>query len=261
MKYLKSLYQYRNEIKFLSYQKVKTTYLETAFGMGWAVVKPMTYVLTFWIFFAFGLRSGAPTEGHKFILFLFAGTMPWFLLSETITGGTKVITSNALLVKTIKFPVMALPLIEVLSKMYVHIAVMFLVFIVYTINGYPPTIYYINFIYYWIMMIIFLTALNFLLSSVSVIIRDVQNLVASLMQPLFWITPVLWSQPGMLDFVERLFNPLYFFIVGYRETLLDGVFFWEDLTYDLYMWCIIIVIFAIGMRFWTKLRPIMADVI
>ncbi len=261
MKYLKSLYQYRHEIKFLSYQKVKTTYLETAFGMGWAVVKPMTYVLTFWLFFSIGLRSGAPVDGHKFILFLFAGSMPWFLLSETITGGTKVITSNRILVKTIKFPVMALPLIEVLAKVYVHIAVMFLVMIVYAINGKPPTIYYINFIYYWFTMVVFLTSLNFLLSSVSVLIRDVQNLVASLMQPLFWITPVLWTRPGMVDFLERLFNPLYYFIVGYRETLLYQKFFWEDITYDLYIWFIIFLIFMIGMRFWIKLRPIMADVI
>ncbi len=261
MKYLKSLYQYRNEIKFLSYQKVKTSYLETAFGIGWAVVKPMTYVLTFWLFFAIGLQNNGPVDGHKFILFLFAGSMPWFLLSETIVGGTKVITSNAILVKTIKFPVMSLPLIEVLAKMYVHIAVMFLVFIVYTLNGKPPTIYYINFIYYWFTMTVFLTALNFLLSSVSVLIRDVQNLVASLMQPLFWMTPVLWSQPGIVDYLERLFNPLYFFIVGYRETLLYEKFFWEDIAYDIYIWSIIAILFVVGLRFWTKLRPIMADVI
>ncbi len=261
MNYLKSLLRYRNEILFLSYQKVKTQYLETAFGIGWSVVKPMVYVFTFAFFFKIGLRSGNAVDGHEFILFLFAGNMPWFLLSESLTGGTKAITKNAVLVKTIKFPVMALPLIEVMAKMYVHIAVMCLVFFVFAFNGKPPTIYYINFIYYWFTLTVFLTSVTFFLSSISVLVRDVQNLMASIMQPLFWMTPVLWYQPGMIDYIERLFNPLYYFIVGYRETLLYGKFFWEDPLYDLYIWFIIGLIFMLGIHFFKKLRPIMADII
>lgn len=261
MNYLKALYKYRNEILFLSYQKVKTQYLETAFGIGWSVVKPMVYVLTFTFFFKVGIKQGSAVDGHQFILFLFAGTMPWFLLSETLIGGTKAITSNAVLVKTIKFPVMALPLIEVLAKVYVHIGVMLLVMIVFALNGKPPTIYYINFIYYWVTLVVFLTSITFFLSSVSVLIRDVQNLMSAIMQPLFWMTPILWYQAGMIDFLSRLFNPLYYFIVGYRETMLYGKFFWEDPLYDIYIWVIIALIFALGIHFFKKLRPIMADII
>ncbi len=261
MNYLKAIYQYRNEILFLSYQKVKTQNLETAFGMAWAVVKPMVYIFTFAFFFKVGLRSGDAVDGHMFILFLFAGNMPWILISESLTGGTRVITSNSVLVKTIKFPVMALPLIEVLAKMYIHIAVMFLVSIVFTFFGRPPTIYYINFIYYWFTLTVFLTSVTFFLSSISVLVRDVQNLMTSIMQPLFWMTPILWYQPGIIDYLERLFNPMYYFIVGYRETMLYGRFFWEDPLYDLYIWFIIGLLFMLGLRFWKKMRPIMADII
>ncbi len=261
MNYLKALYKYRNEILFLSYQTVKKQYLETAFGIGWAVVKPMVYVLTLSFFFQVGLRSGSSIDGNLFTLYLFAAVIPWQLLAGSITGGTKAITKNAILVKTIKFPVMALPLIEVLASIYVHIAVMFLLFIIFTFYGKPPTIYYINFIYYWVTLIVFLTSITFFLSSVSVLVKDVKNLVAAIMQPLFWMTPVLWYQPGMIDYLERLFNPLYYFINGYRETLLYGKFFWEEPLYDLYIWLIIGLFFFIGLRFFKKLRPIMADII
>ncbi len=261
MKYLKLINKYKNEILFLSYQKVKTQYLETAFGIGWAVVQPLVYVLTLWFFFTIGLKSGTPVDGHPFILYLFAGVMPYNHVSGAIRGGTKVILSNSVLVKTIKFPVMALPLIEVLAKMYVHIAVMILVFIVFAINGEPPTIYYINFIYYWTVMIVYLTSFTFFLSSISVLIKDVPSLINAIMQPLFWVTPVMWYQPGIIDFMEKLFNPVYFFVYGYRETMLYGRFFWQDPLYDIYMWIIIGLMFLIGMRFWHKLRPIMADII
>ncbi len=265
MKYTKLLLQYRREILFLAYQKVKTQYLETAFGIAWAVVKPMVFIASFWFFFTVGLRGGNAVDGHPYLLYLFAGYMPWFVISELIVSAPNVIVSEKQLVKTIKFPVMALPLINVLSRMFVHIAVMLLVFVIYVVLGgvsYLPDIYYLNFIYYWFTMVVFFTATTFLLSSLTVIVKDIKPLVNAIMQPLFWITPVLYTpSTPMFDLVMRLVNPLYYFIVGYRETLLYEKFFWEDIWYDIYIWLIIAVIFFIGMVFWNKIRPMMSDLI
>ncbi len=270
MKYLKVLFDYRKEIIFLSYQQIKKQYLETAFGIGWAVVRPMVFIFSFWFFFTIGLRGGSPKDGHPYLMFLFAGYMPWFIISELIVSGCGVIKSNAVFVKTIKFPVMALPLINVLSKMFVHVAVMFLVFIFYMfygwINGlgttYFPDIYYINFIYYWFTMIVFFTGITFILSSLNTLIKDVGPLIAAIMQPLFWITPVLYTPYGpTFELVMRLIDPLYYFIVGYKETLLYHKFFFEDIWYDIYIWVIIILIYVIGVVFWKKIRPFMADLI
>ncbi len=265
MKYSKLLLQYRREILFLAYQKIKTQYLETAFGIAWAVVKPMVFIASFWFFFTIGLRGGSAVDGHPYLLYLFAGYMPWFVISELIVFAPSVIISDKQLVKTIKFPVMALPLINVLSRMFVHIAVMFLVFIIYVVLGgtsYLPDVYYFNFIYYWITMIVFFTGVTFLLSSLTVIIKDIKPLVGAIMQPLFWITPVLYTpSTPMFDLVMRLVNPLYYFIVGYRETLLYEKFFWQDIWYDVYIWLIIGVVYLIGMALWKKIRPMMADLI
>lgn len=259
--YASNISRYRNEILFLSYQSVKKQYLQTAFGLGWAVVQPMVYMVTFWFFFTLGLRGGGPINGFHYLLVLFCSNMPWLLMSGTINGGTKIISKNAILVKTIKFPVMALPLIEVLSKMYVHIAVMGLVIVIFTIAGYRPDIYYINFIYYWITLIAFLTAISFLLSSVSIVVKDIPPLISAIMLPLFWMTPVLWQPAGMLLMFEKLFNPFYYFILGYQETMLYDVFFWENIIYDIYIWVIIGIIFMVGLKFFKKIRPIMADII
>ncbi len=173
MKYSKLLLQYRREILFLAYQKIKTQYLETAFGIAWAVVKPMVFIASFWFFFTVGLRGGNSVDGHPYLLYLFAGYMPWFIISELIVVAPGVIVSEKQLVKTIKFPVMALPLINVLSRLFVHIAVMLLVFVIYVVLGgtsYLPDVYYINFIYYWITMVVFFTGVTFLLYSLTVFV-------------------------------------------------------------------------------------------
>src|SRR5699024_8029003 len=114
-KYLKLIKMYRKEILFLSYQSVKTKYLETVFGLAWAIVKPLTFVITLWFAFTTGFRHGAPINGVPFMLTLLAAYIPWSFVSETVNSGTGVLRSNVILVKTIKFPVMALPLINVLS--------------------------------------------------------------------------------------------------------------------------------------------------
>lgn len=265
MKYLKLMNRYKNEILFLSYQNVKTQYLETTFGLSWALVKPMTFVFTFWLFFTVGLRGGSPVNGDPYLLALFAGYMPWFVISEMINSGTGVIVGNAMLIKSIKFPVMSLPLINVLSKMYVHIAVMicvFIFFVLYGGTGYLPDIYYINFIYYWITLIAFFTAITFILGSITVIIKDVKPLVGALMQPLFWLTPVLYvPDTPKFELFMRLIDPLYYFIIGYKETLLLDKFFWEDIWYDIYIWIIIVLMYVLGLMFWNKIRPLMADLI
>ncbi len=265
MKYSKLLLQYRKEILFLAYQKIKTQYLETAFGIAWAVVKPMVFIASFWFFFTVGLRGGNSVDGHPYLLYLFAGYMPWFIISELVVSAPSVIIGEKQLVKTIKFPVMALPLINVLSRLFVHIAVMLLVFVIYVLLGgtsYLPDVYYINFIYYWFTMVVFFTSFTFLLSSLTVIVKDIKPLINAIMQPLFWITPVLYTpSTPMFDLIMKLVNPLYYFIVGYRETLLYEKFFWQDVWYDVYIWLIIIAIYLIGMVFWNKIRPMMADLI
>lgn len=265
MNYIKLLKEYRKEISFLAYQQIKKQYLETAFGISWAVVKPMVFIFSFWFFFTFGLRSGSSANGTPYLLNIFAAYMPWFFISEVITSSSGVILGNKVLIQTIKFPVMALPLINVLAKLMVHIAVMCLVILFYMIYGgfsYAPDIYYINFIYYWITMIAFFTSLTFLLSSVGVVIKDVKPLIGAIMQPLFWITPVLYTpSTPMMELLMRTLDPLYFFIVGYKETLISEKFFFEDIGYDIYIWIIILIMFLIGIKFWNKIRPYMADLI
>lgn len=265
MKYIKLLRQYKNEILFLSYQKVKTQHLETFLGMGWAIVKPMTFVMTFWLFFTVGLRSGAPVGGHPFLLFLFSGYIPWMFISENISTASKVISGNAPLVKNIKFPVMALPLINFLSKFYIHVVLVAIVAIIYVIIGgmdYMPDIYFINFIYYWFTMMVFFTGLGFVLGSLNVVIKDIGPLVNAIMQPLFWITPIFYiPYTPKLDLFMKLLNPLYYFILGYRDTLLYKHFFWEEIWYDIYIWILIFIIYFIAYKVWNKIRPLMADLL
>ena len=82
-------------------------------------------------------------------------------------------------------------------------------------------------------------------STLATIIRDVQNMVVSLIRVLFYLTPILWildatQHPTIVQIMKL--NPLYYIIEGYRASLLGQSWYlavnWE---YTLYFWAVIIV--------------------
>ncbi len=266
MSYLKATWSYRNQVIFLAQQTVKKQYLGTAFGSFWAVTQPFAYMLTFSLFFIFTGKNSSEMYGVPFILLLFAANTPWMMLSQTFAQGSKVFNNNGVLIKTIKFPVMALPLAEVLAKTYVHIMVLGILMLVYLPFEIYPSIYYINFLFYIPMIVIFMTGLTFLTASLSVLFKDLPPFIQSIMTPLFWATPILWlpdaSKAGQtVDLIEKLFNPFYFFTSGYQDTFILETFFWERPLYVLYFIFMTFVIYVLGIKFYKRVRPLMADLI
>ncbi len=263
MNYLKATWNYRQQVIFLAQQTVKKQYLGTAFGSFWSITQPFAYMLTFSLFFIYTGKNSSEMYGVPFILLLFAANTPWMMLSQTLTQGSKVFNSNGVLIKTIRFPVMALPLAEVLAKTYVHVMVLGVLIVVYLFFGVFPSIYYINFIFYIPMMIIFMTGLTFLTASVSVLFKDLPPFIQSIMTPLFWATPILWLPPegSTMDVFQKLVNPFYFFTSGYQDTFIKEVFFWERPTYILYFLALTFLIYVFGLLFYKRIRPLMADLI
>ncbi len=273
MRYLKVIWENKRAIHNIAVHKLKAQYAEQAFGIGWAIVNPLVYVFSFWFFFTIGIKGGGDVLGFPKIVWLFPGVLAYRQVASYINSAPKIIGKNKMLVKTIKFPVMTLPVIEILKELYVHIIVMLIMFVIYSIVGFTtthtwaflPDIYYLNFIYYWFVMLVFGVGVSLILCPIGVLIKDTKNLVSAIMQPMFWLTPVLFPVEGgispFVEKVEMLLNPLYFFVRGYRETMVYDRFFFESPLYQLYMWCIIVVIYIIGIKVWKKTRELMPDLI
>ena len=57
------------------------------------------------------------------------------------------------------------------------------------------------------------------------------------------------------------FNPVYYIVTGYRDSMIAGNFFWERPTLTLYFWGVTIVLLLIGLKVFKKLRPHFSDVL
>lgn len=241
----------------------KQEYLGSYLGLIWAFIRPTVFIVVIWFVFEFGFKSPPATNGTPFVIWLAIGFSAWFFFSEAMATGVGAITSKSYLVKKVDFRVSILPMAQVIATLIIHLIFISIVFVICVLNGKYPTIYWIQLPIYTTNLFILLLGVTWLTSSLNVFIKDIGYLVGLLLQVGFWATPVFWSDemvPIKFHFLLKL-NPMYFIVSGYRDSLIDRIWFWER-GYDILILLTINTIFFIsGAIIFKKLRPHFGDVL
>lgn len=240
----------------------KQEYLGSLLGIAWAFIQPTFTILIFWFVFQVGFKA-QPVGEVPFILWLVAGMIPWFFFSESLSKATNSIIANSYLVKKIVFNISVLPIIKIVSAFSVHLFFLCVMMIMFFIYGYSLDIYYIQIVYYLIALVALSYSISLITSTLVVFTRDIGQLVMMTLQFGFWLTPIFWNLqmvPEKYHFLIQL-NPLVYIIEGYRDALINKVWFWEHITMSFYFWGIVIIIYLYGKYLFKKLRPFFADVL
>ena len=221
-----------HQIGKLSVADLKKTYNGSALGWAWAVIKPVFTLFVYWFAIAIGLRSGKDTGDYPFILWLMAGMVAWFYMTEIITGGTVCIRRYSYLVTKMKYPITTIPTFTGLSHLYVHFVLVAVVIAVFWIMGYAPTLYLVQLPIYTILMFLFFNAWAMFSGLVSAISKDFSNLVKSLNIGVFWLSGILWNIDNVadnkiLDIIMKI-NPVTFICYGYRNCFVNHKWFFEE---------------------------------
>jgi teichoic acid transport system permease protein len=262
--------EFRVQIFQLAAADIVKTYRGSALGWMWAIVKPSVTIFVYWFAFSVGMRAGKPvssTDGtleFPFFLWLIAGIVPWFYISEMLTQGTKTLKRYSYLVTKIKFPVSTISTFVSLSKLYVHLALLAVVVIIFVLFGYPIDIYFIQLPLYTLLMFVFFTAWSLFAAPLSAVSKDFANVVNSLIMAVFWMSGILWD-PNRID-IEwlrklLLFNPVTFLAYGYRNVFVYKQWFFEDRFALGAFGFVMAVMLVMAVRTYGRLRREIADVL
>lgn len=237
-------------------------YLGSGLGLFWMVAQPAATILVLWFVFSFGFGARA-VAGVPFILWLVAGIVPWFFLTECVSGATNAVIDHAFLVKKILFRVHLLPIVRILSALAVHLVFVALSLSLLWLSGFPPGLHALQLPYYLLATVAFVLGLTWCTSALIVFLRDLGPVVALLLQFGFWLTPVFWDLGAIPPGYARLvmLNPAYYLVQGYRESLLHRVWFWSHAELTLYFWASTLVLLVAGAWVFRRLRPHFADVL
>ncbi|MFZ7133042.1 MAG: ABC transporter permease [Eubacteriales bacterium] len=251
----------------MSVKELNKKYSGAAMGAVWALVKPMLFIFVYWFAISVGIRGGKAIDGgHPFILWLVAGIIPWFYISEVLVYAGTSYRQNRHLITKMVYPISTIPTFRVLSQLYVHITIVMIIIVIMATQGYMPDVYYFQLIYYIICIFVFMMVLSWITAPLVVVSRDFEHLIKSITQMLFWLTPIIWQLDNIGEnhpLVKNLVmaNPIYYFVKGYRDTFINKEWFWENMKYTGYFWIVILILAFVGAYIYNKLKDELADIL
>lgn len=238
-------------------------YLGSYLGLVWEFVQPISFMLVIWLVFEIGFRS-MPIEGDTpFFLWLMAGMLPWFYFANALSSITMAVVNHRFLVKKVAFRVSILPLIPLGSTLIQHAVLIVFMMLVFMSYGYQPSIYWLQLPFYVLFISLFLLGLGWLTSSLRVFVKDVENVIAVVVQFGFWFTPIIWSismvPPAYMTYIKL--NPMYYIVQGYRDVFINHIWFWERPIMSLYFLGLTVFLLFFGALTFKRLRPHFGDVL
>ena len=240
----------------------RAKYAGTVLGKVWAFLCPLITVLIYWFVFQVAFRSGDKYD-MPYVLWLVSGVVPWFFIQEAWSGTTNVFVDYSYLVKKVVFRVEILPMVRIVSALFVHIFFVLLLLIVNFACGNIPKPLDLQVVYYMVAAIALVYAFGRITAVINVFFRDMGNVVGVLIQFGFWLTPIFWDvrelSNSTLAFILKV-NPVYYVTEGYRETFVHNMGFWESPWLTAYFWGVVFVLTLVGKLLFKRLRPHFADV-
>jgi lipopolysaccharide transport system permease protein len=204
----------------LAWQDVRQQYRGSVLGPLWLTISMSVMVVTLGVLYSQLFRI----EIQEYLPFLALGLVVWGLILGLVSDATRAFVANAEIMKQIPLPVMT----HVFRLVWRNLIIFFHNIVIYVVVAIwfsiQPSLAIL-----WVipgLLIICATALaiGLILGMVSARYRDVPQMVMSIMQIAFFISPIMWS-PNLVP--ERAFiidyNPFHHFIELVRRPLLTGM--------------------------------------
>lgn len=233
---------------------------ESDLGGLWNILSPMIQIATYWLVFGLGIRGGAPVSDIPYIQWMLSGLVAWFFLSACIRKGTSAILSKISILEKMNFPTSILITTTVTSELITHLITFTLIYILFLLQGYTPRIENLMLIYYLFCAIVFSISFGLVFSVLTMLKRDVKNLVSSCMRMLFYITPILWTTEKLPLILQNLIklNPLYYIVEGYRASLFPSTI-QIQIEITIFFWIVTLMMFTLGCKLIYKYRAKFID--
>lgn len=263
MSELSNLYRHRQLIAALTGRDLKARYRGSILGFFWSLANPLlllaVYTLVFTKFFPQQVVQPYP-------LFLFAGILPWTFFAAAVLESTASISANAGLIKKVMFPAEALPLVVVLSHLVHFVAalpILLAAILGFTVLGkFDPSWTIALAPAVMLLQAVFVAGIALIVSSASVLFRDLRDIVANLLQLGFFVTPILYLvekiESRALRAMLRM-NPMTPFVVAYQDIFFFGRL--PNLSDTFLMVAYAATSIAAGLFVFDRLRDTLAEAI
>jgi lipopolysaccharide transport system permease protein len=200
---------------------IKSKYRQTTVGILWALINPLTSVVIFTFIFS-GLAK-IDTGKVPYPLFSLAALLLWQYFQFLISESTNSLVRSSNILSKVYVPRLIILLVSVgPGALNFFIGTSLLIgMLVYF--GHAPSIGIIASIYFFALATLLALACGLWLSVINVTYRDVGLVVPTLMQILFYATPIVYPSSMVPSEYQWLYwlNPLAVIVEGFRAGIVD----------------------------------------
>lgn len=256
--YLKQVWDNRILLGIFVYYNVRSRYSQTILGILWIILLPLSTSLILAFVFSQILRI-VETGGVPFVAFFLVGYTSWSLFSQGIISGTTSLMVSIGLITQVYFPREILVIVK-LGEALVDFTFMLVAMLIINLAlGISITATFLYLPILVLLQLALLAGFMLFLSYLSIIVRDIPQLIAVGMQLLFYLTPILYPismVPERYHFI-MLLNPMAPIIDAYRAILLyNQAPSWGSLHYPLVLAAVLIYV---GYKFFKANERHVAD--
>ncbi len=217
MSIFKELYQYRELLKTNIKKEFRGKYKKSSLGVLWSFINPLLQLLVYALVFPFILR----VDVEHYTTFMIVALIPWNFFASVVGSAAPIIVNNANIVKKVYFPRIILPISIVTSGLVNFIISCVLILGALLISGVGFSVYILYLPLIILIQYLLTLAMSFILSSITVYLRDLEYVINAIMMLWFYLTPVLYSAdliPTKYQLIYNL-NPMTPIINAYRDIL------------------------------------------
>jgi lipopolysaccharide transport system permease protein len=217
------LFWYRDLFYTLTVHRIKVRYKQSALGLAWAVIQPLSLMLVYTI--VFSLFTRIPSEGMSYPLFVLSGILPWTFFQTALSSAAQGLVSHQQMITKVYFPREIIPLTYVVSALFDLVIASIILSIMMIWCHVPLTHEAIYIVPILIVEFLFACGLALLFSASQVRFRDIGIAMPLLLQLWMFGSPVVYSF-AQVPYRFRAFyvlNPMAGIVENFRRVSIQGI--------------------------------------
>lgn len=203
----------------MAWQDIQIRYRRSVLGPIWITLSMAIHIYTLGLLYGTLLHLNLA----QYYPYLATGILSWSLISTLITEGSNVFVEAESFIKQMKMPYSTFILRTVARNFFIFFHNMLVLIPLYLFFNIKPSgltlIALIGIFIFWVNAFVF----TGLISILGTRFRDLPQLVNSLVQVVFFLTPIVWTKrnlPAQYQFIAN-YNPFAQYIALLREPFLN----------------------------------------
>ena len=209
MNVFKEIYNYRELLKTNIKKEIRGKYKGSWLGVLWTFLNPLLMLAVYAFVFPYILRVNV----DNYTIFMIVALIPWNFFTTAIQSGTGSVVANGNILKKVYFPREIIPISITTSQLvnFLITCIIMAVFIIFSGVGFSA--HALLFPLLVLIQYILILGLTFILSALTVFVRDIDHFVSVILMLGFYATPIVY-QGEMLPKKFQIFlklNPNIFY--------------------------------------------------